>query len=82
MTRQFDIREPSLEALRDAPVYFRWGGNKRRTLVDRLTADAILAVYEAINEENKAKIARMVATPGGLVKVATFAFKHVKIGGH
>jgi hypothetical protein len=79
MTRQFGIREPSIEALRSAPVYFRWGGNKRRTLIDALTADAILAVYSAVNPENQAKMARMVATPHGLQKVASFAFQRVKL---
>lgn len=80
MTRLFDIREPSIEALNAAPVYFRWGNNKRRTLVDRLTADAILAVYGALSDQNKAKLARMVATPGGLAKVASFAFQRVTLG--
>lgn len=77
MTAIFPLREPSIDALRAAPVYFRWGSNKRRTLVDSFTAGAILAVYDALNDDNKAKIARMVATPHGLMKVAGFAFKHV-----
>lgn len=80
MPRQFDIREPSIEALRSAPVYFRWSSNKRRTLVDALTADAILAVYDAVNPDNRAKLARMIATPHGLSKVAAFAFQRVKLG--
>lgn len=79
MARQFDIREPSIEALRVAPVYFRWNSNKRRTLIDALTANAILAVYDALNDDNKAKVARMIATPHGLVKIADFAFSKVKL---
>lgn len=78
--RQFDIREPSVEALRSAPVYFRWGGNKRRTLVDGLTANAILAVHDALNDTNKVKLGRMISTPAGLRKVADFAFSKVRIG--
>ena len=79
MTRQFDIREPSIEALRAAPVYFRWGANSRRTLVDGLTANAILACYDAMKPENQTKVARMIATPAGLARMAGFAWKHVKI---
>jgi hypothetical protein len=81
MARQFDIREPSIEALRAAPIYFRWGGNKRRTLIDALTASAILAVYEAVNDDNKAKLSRMVTTPAGLSRVVSFAFQRVSITG-
>lgn len=78
MTRQFDIREPSIDALRAAPVYFRYGSNKRRVLVDALTARAILACHDALKPDNQAKLARMVAgTPGQLNRVAEFAFKHV-----
>lgn len=79
MTRQFDIREPSVEALAEAPVYFRFGSNSRRTLIDQLTANAILAVYNAVNDANKAKLARMIKTPHGLSKVVTFAFQRVRI---
>lgn len=81
MTRQFDIREPSLDALRAAPVYFRYGNNKRRVLVDSLTARAILACHDAVNADNQAKLARMVAgSPAQLSRVAAFAFKHVTLG--
>lgn len=80
MTRQFDIREPSIEAMRAAPVYFRYGANKRRILVDALTAQAVLACYDAISDEHKAKFARMVAgSPGQLNRVVNFCWKHVKI---
>jgi hypothetical protein len=79
MARMFDIREPSIDALRAAPVYFRWGGNKRRTLIDGLTAGAVLAVYDALNPDNQAKLARMVATPHGLQRVVGFAWSKVKV---
>jgi hypothetical protein len=79
--RQFDIREPSIEAMRAAPVYFRYGSNKRRTLVDATTAGAVLAVYDALSLENKAKFERMVrGSPAQLNKVVGFCFRHVKIG--
>jgi hypothetical protein len=81
MTRQFDIREPSIEALASAPVYFRYGSNKRRILVDLLTANAVLACYRALsNDAAKAKFERMVAgSPGQLHKLVSFCFKHVKL---
>lgn len=72
----FETREPSIDALRSAPVKFRYGSNKRRTLVDSFTASAILAVYDAANAENQAKLARMVAgTFDQFQRVAAFAFK-------
>jgi hypothetical protein len=82
MTRMFDIREPSLAALRDAPIYFRYGSNKRRVLIDRLTADAVLACYDALGTiEAKAKFERMIAGgPNQLTRLVNFCWKHVKIG--
>ena len=82
MPRIFDVREPSVEALREAPVYFRYGSNKRRILVDKLTADAVLACYNAISEPNRAKFERMVAgSPAQLNRIVSFCWKHVRIGG-
>ena len=78
MSSMFATREPSIDALRAAPVYFRWGSNKRRTLVDSFTASAILAVYAVLNYDNKAKFDRMVTTPHGLQKIAALSFQHVK----
>lgn len=81
MTRMFDIREPSIEALRSAPVYFRYGNNKRRILIDALTANAVLACYDAISAEHKAKFERMVAGgPNQLNRIVEFCWKHVKVG--
>ena len=72
----FPIREPSIMAMRDAPVYFRWGSNKRRTLVDGLTARAIVLVYDAANTDNQIKMERMVAhSPERLARVADLAFR-------
>jgi hypothetical protein len=80
MTRMFDIREPSVEALKSAPVYFRYGSNKRRILVDLLTANAVLTCYNALSEENKAKFERMVSgSPGQLNRIVNFCWKHVKL---
>jgi hypothetical protein len=79
--RQFDIREPSIEALRSAPVYFRYGANKRRILIDAMTASAVLACYDALSTDHKAKFERMVAGgPNQLNKVVNFCWKHVRIG--
>jgi hypothetical protein len=72
----FKTREPSIEALRAAPVNFRYGSRKNRVLVDSFTASAILAVHDAANAENQAKISRMVAgTFDQFQRVATLAFK-------
>lgn len=82
MARIFDVREPSIAALRDAPVYFRYGSNKRRILVDLMTAQAVLACYAALSDEHKAKFERMVAGgPNQLTKIVNFCWKHVRIGG-
>lgn len=80
MALMFPLREPSIDALRNGPVYFRYGSNKRRVLVDGLTASAIVTIYEALNEENKAKAGRLITTPHGLNKLAGLAFKHCTIG--
>lgn len=81
MARIFDVREPSIEALESAPIYFRYGSNKRKILVDALTANALLAVYRGLGDAAmKAKFARMVAgTPGQLNRVVSFAFQHVSL---
>ena len=75
----FPIREPSLAALSDAPVNFRYGANRRRVPVDALTAQAILQVAGAVNAENRAKLDRMLGTPAGLSKVASFALSKCRI---
>lgn len=75
----FATRKPSIEALREAPVKFRYGSQKRRVIVDSFTAGAILAVYNAANADNQAKIARMVAgTFDQFQRVAAFAFSATK----
>lgn len=81
MTRMFDIREPSLTALRDAPVYFRYRNNRNRVLVDAMTARAVLACYDALkNEDLKAKFRRMVAGDyRQFSELVAFCWKHVKI---
>lgn len=83
MSRIFDIREPSLAALRDAPVYFRYGSNKRRVLIDRLTADAVLICYNALEkQENRDKFERMISHSfNRFQRLVNFCWKHVRIGG-
>lgn len=76
----FAIRQPSIEALRAAPVYFRYGSNKRRVLVDGLTARALLACYDALKTkpENAAKFERMVTKDAAsLHYLAAWCFKRV-----
>jgi len=81
MTRIFDIREPSLEALHEAPVYFRYGNNKNRVLIDALTARAVLACHSALkNPDNQAKFERMVAgSPAQLKRLVEFCWEHVQM---
>lgn len=82
MANMFQERVPSVDALRDAPIRFRYTAPKvRRVLVDSFTASAILAVYDALQEpENKAKLERMVAgTPEQFRRVASFAFERVGV---
>lgn len=77
----FPERVPSIEALHEAPIRFRYTVPKvRRVLVDSLSARAILAVYDVINDENKAKLERMIQhSPERLHRVVSFAFQRVKI---
>jgi hypothetical protein len=79
MTRMFDIREPSIEALRAAPVYFRYGSNKKRVLVDGSTARAILICYDAIGTvELKEKFERLVCKDQRtLLQIINFCWKQV-----
>jgi len=58
---------------------FKWASEKKSVLCDLFTASAIIAVYDALNDENKAKVERMVAaSPMLFSKVAGFCFEHVK----
>lgn len=85
----FATRQPSIAALRDAPIKFRYvlpinGGRKTRTvLVDALTAQAVLVCYDAVQSpETKAKIERMVSgSPQQFRRIVDVAWKHVRIGG-
>jgi hypothetical protein len=74
----FAIREPSIEAMRAAPVKFRFGSNRRLVLVDAFTASAVLAVHDAANPDNQAKIGRMIQSPAGLMKVASFSLERCR----
>jgi len=53
--------------------------NGKHAMVDGYTASAIKQVHDAVNDENKAKLRKMVhSSPEGLHKVATFAFSKTK----
>ena len=82
MARMFDIREPSVTALRAAPIYFRYGSNRNRILIDALTARALLVCYDALSsDELKGKFERMIShSPARLYKVVSFCWSHVKMG--
>lgn len=53
----------------------RTGKKKGWYLFDATTAGAIVAVHNALSPENQAKMPRI-----GMVRLAEFAFKHVKLG--
>jgi hypothetical protein len=53
--------------------------NGKSTMVDGYTASAIKQVHDAVNDENKAKLRKMVhQSPEHFNKVASFAFSKVK----
>jgi hypothetical protein len=78
----FDEKEPTIEALRVAPVRLRYNvnGKVRRILMDQLTANAILAVYDAVNETNKPKLSAMLADSARLKKLTDFCWSKVSLG--
>jgi hypothetical protein len=54
-------------------------GNGKSATIDGYTASAIKQVHDSVNDENKAKLRKMVhSSPEGLHKVASFAFSKVK----
>ena len=76
----FSERKPSIDALKEAPVKFRYTveGKTRRVLVDALTAKAILAVHGKADPKIKEKIETAIeASPYKLTKLAEICFKHV-----
>jgi hypothetical protein len=80
----YPIRIASIDAVRlvqnEGPIRLRWPGSNKTTLLDGLTASAIVAVYNALSDEHKAKCERMLkASPVQFSKIASFCFKHVKI---
>ncbi len=79
----FSTRQPSIAALRDAPIKFRYGNKRRVVLVDAMTASAILACYDGLSEQaNRDKMERMVSgSPEQFCRVIDFAWRHVRIGG-
>lgn len=46
-----------------------------KSKIDMYTASAIMQVYNAVNDENKKKIERMIDTRTGFMAIAKFAFK-------
>jgi LysM repeat protein len=46
-------------------------------LVDLFTASAIAQVYDAVNDQNKAAIDKMLTTKAGLMKISDFAMKQL-----
>ena len=51
-------------------------------LVDLFTASAITQVYDAVNDQNKAAIDKMLTTKVGLMKISDFAMKQLSENTH
>lgn len=76
----FDVRDPTIDALRAAPVKLRYrpAGKVQKVLVDAFTASAILAVHKAANPQNQAKMERMLADPAKVHRLIGFCFSQVR----
>lgn len=79
----------SIDALRDIVanhqcVKFVWPRHenpkmRRPRLVDAVTANAMVSVFDAVNDDNKAKFARMIAaSPAQFMKVAEFCLSRYR----
>lgn len=77
----FDTREPTIDALRHAPVKLRYtvNGKTRRILMDGLTARAIVTVYDAVADDLKAKIETALRNPAKLHRLAALCFSKVTL---
>jgi hypothetical protein len=75
----FETREPSIEALRNAPVKLRYtvNGKTRRILMDALTANAILTVYDAVAGDLKTMLETALKNPAKLNKLVTLCFSWI-----
>jgi hypothetical protein len=47
--------------------------------VDAWTANAMLCVFNAINDDNKLKFAEKIHTKAGFIQVANFSFQKTKV---
>lgn len=66
------------EVLTDGPVRLRFTDDTKTTLLDSFTASAIVACYNALSDENKAKIDKLILTKAGFFRFVNFCWKHVK----
>lgn len=76
----FPEREPTIDALRSAPVRLRYkvNGKVRRILMDALTASAIIAVHDAVAPDLQAKLATALSNPAKLNKLVSLCFSKVR----
>lgn len=78
-----DAVEPSIENVRRIVTQhqyltFQWEGRKTQVLVDAQSAILIVKVYDAVNEENKAKVERMIKkSKGSFVSLVSQLWKMV-----
>ena len=78
----YDKRPPSIETFKavvsSGPIRLRFANDTRTMLLDAFTSNALVAVYEALSSENRAKIDNLVKTKAGFMRFVDFCFKHVK----
>lgn len=73
--RVIDKLEKIVDEHQMMPVPFTDGNMK----VDGFTASAVLQVYDAISDENKEKVSKMISSKAGFTRLADFAFKRAKV---
>ena len=66
----------SVEALKQI-VADKSAAKVHGVMVDMFTASAIMKVYDAVNDKNKASIEQMLDSKAGLMKMADFAMKQI-----
>lgn len=78
----YPVRMASIDACRlvatEGPIRIRFPDSNKTTLLDVLTASAIVAVHGALNADNQAKIERMLRERHKFLRVVDFAWKHVR----
>jgi hypothetical protein len=76
------VKNPTIEDVRrifsgHSALVFKWGDTE--TLVDALTANALLTVYNALNPDMQAKFNRMIgANYNQFIKIVNFTWSQIQ----